>query len=360
MLRLAVPLILLLLLLFAGAAWLLDLTPTPQAPQQKEAATQPESTPGTAADEARELQDALNPPASAPTDAPSFDIARIDPNGTSVFAGRAEPGSAVAITADGKEIGVVQADENGEWTFTTDTKIPNPDAKLALFKAPPGTVPRIAEAAPPAARSAPQAGAPKPKSADAVTSNMLKNLEGMVAAARKEDSQKVPEAKNDGEQVATTAPPPAVREPPLPSAPTAVSPAAPTSTPQTPKAAALPSPIESTTVPVPVTFIFNEATLTSEGQKAAALLLEYLQLKRFSGIKLTGHADERGTDALNLALSAQRLQTVARYLRDGGYEGKLELVPMGKTEPYKGVVRGDFSQEDLWQLDRRVELMVSR
>ena len=47
----------------------------------------------------------------------------------------------MTITADGKEIGTVQANENGEWTFTTDEKISNPDAKLALFKAPPG--PRV-------------------------------------------------------------------------------------------------------------------------------------------------------------------------------------------------------------------------
>ena len=59
-------------------------------------------------------------------------------------------------------------------------------------------------------------------------------------------------------------------------------------------------------------------------------------------------------------LSAERLQTVARFLRDGGFSGELKLVPKGKTEPYTGVVRGDFSQEDLYQLDRRVEMVVSR
>ena len=84
------------------------------------------------------MQEALSPPPKSADGAPAFDIARIDPNGTSVFAGRAEPNSAVTITADGKEIGTAQADENGEWTFTTDEKIANPDAKLALFKAPPG------------------------------------------------------------------------------------------------------------------------------------------------------------------------------------------------------------------------------
>ena len=111
---------------------------------------------------------------------------------------------------------------------------------------------------------------------------------------------------------------------------------------------------------MPVTFVFNEATLTGDGRKAAGLLLEYLQIKRFAKVKLTGHADERGTEALNMSLSAQRLQTVARFLREGGFRGQLQLVPKGKTEPYTGVVRGDFSQEDLYQLDRRVEMVVSR
>ncbi len=71
------------------------------------------------------MQDALTPQKPG-EGAPAFDIARIDPNGTSVFAGRAEPNSAVTITADGKELGTAQADENGEWTFTTDEKIANP------------------------------------------------------------------------------------------------------------------------------------------------------------------------------------------------------------------------------------------
>jgi outer membrane protein OmpA-like peptidoglycan-associated protein len=175
-----------------------------------------------------------------------------------------------------------------------------------------------------------------------VTSNMIKNLEGMVAEARTEESKQ-----------ATAAPPPPAGHVPEPGT---VRPATP---PQQAAIAAQPR-IEANAVPVPVTFIFNEANLTGEGRRAAGLLLEYLNIKRFPRITLTGHADERGTEALNLALSAQRLQTVSRVLREGGYTGRLELIPKGKSEPYTGVVRGDFSQEDLYQLDRRVEMVVSR
>ena len=104
MLRLAVPFILLLLMLFAGAVWLIDLKPSLLEPAEKQAQKQPAVHPGEASkSEAQELQDALSPPAPSGDGAPAFDVARIDPNGTSVFAGRAEPNSAVTITADGKE-----------------------------------------------------------------------------------------------------------------------------------------------------------------------------------------------------------------------------------------------------------------
>ncbi|KAB2941603.1 MAG: OmpA family protein [Hyphomicrobium sp.] len=342
MLRLAVLFILLLLMLFGGAVWLLDMDPGPLAPKQqaKEQSPTKAAKSATAQDEAQELQEALSPPSDTQGAAPSFDIARIDPNGTSVFAGRAEPRSVVTITADGKEIGTAQADENGEWTFTTDAKIPNAEAKLALFKAPPGT--KVADSA--AHREEVKPEPPKRHTAGTVTSDMLKNLEGMVAAARTDEEK----------QTVAAAPPPA------PITDDRTSPAG------APVAAAPPLPptsqsaATSASVPVPVTFIFNEATLTSDGRRAAALLLEYLQLKRFPKVTLTGHADERGTHELNMNLSRERLETVASFLREGGFKGELELIPKGKTEPYTGVVRSDFSQEDLWQLDRRVELMVSR
>ncbi len=366
MLRLAFTFILLLLMLFGGAVWLLDMQPgSPETEQQAAKPAENKEKPHeTAKSLADDLQDALKPSTTPEDGSAAFDVARIDPKGTSVFAGRGEAGSLVTITVDGKEVGTAKVDENGDWTLTTDARIENPDGKLALFKAPPGSVPRVVGAEPQVAKATPPAPSPdKPKTAQAVTSSMLKSLEGMVAAARTEEKAATPATAPSSPQ-----PPPAMATSPAPQPPpTAAAPvaepalaAAPSSSPPVSSPAPGANAASTTTVPVPVTFVYNEATLTTDGRKAAALLLEYLQLKRFPRITLTGHADERGSEELNLVLSRERLDTVARFLREGGYAGQLELVPKGKGEPYKGVVRGDFSQEDLWQLDRRVELVVLR
>lgn len=341
MLRLAIPIILLLLTLFGGATWLIGLKSklpeTSSTSEQKQLAKATPAPSGKSAlPEAEALKSAAAPAHNGDPSQPSFDIARIEPHGTSVFAGRAEPNTSVTITADGKPIGTAKADGNGEWTFTTEQPIPGADPKLGLSKTPPQVAAAEARA------DVGAAALPEQKSAGAVTSHLLKNLEGMVEAAR----------TGQGKEVATAAPTPLPSDGLAPGSVPAGSPA-----PLSPSSGAS---VERTSVPVPITFIFNEATLTSDGKKAAGLLLEYLQLKRFGKVSLTGHADERGTDALNMRLSKDRLETVERFLREGGFKGELELVPKGKMEPYSGVVRSQFSQEDLYQLDRRVELVLIR
>jgi hypothetical protein len=57
-------------------------------------------------------------------------------------------------------------------------------------------------------------------------------------------------------------------------------------------------------------------------------------------------------------LSRERLETVSRFLKEGGFNGSLELVPKGETEPFSGVVRSEYGREELFQLDRRVELVI--
>ncbi len=49
--------------------------------------------------------------------APSFDVARIDPDGRAVIAGRAAPGAKILLLDGGKEIAHGEADSRGEWVL---------------------------------------------------------------------------------------------------------------------------------------------------------------------------------------------------------------------------------------------------
>ena len=106
------------------------------------------------------------PPAAAAVQAPlrpSFDIVRISPSGDAVLAGRAEPGAAVIITADGREIGRSVADRAGQWVLVPTAPLPIGGHELRLTSRA-GDGPEIAAEAPVvfvlAARATPQAAAP--------------------------------------------------------------------------------------------------------------------------------------------------------------------------------------------------------
>jgi outer membrane protein OmpA-like peptidoglycan-associated protein len=121
----------------------------------------------------------------------------------------------------------------------------------------------------------------------------------------------------------------------------------------------LPDP-EQVPIPVPITFVTDETELTPHGARAAALLAEYLRLKRPEGISLSGHADSRGPDGYNMELSKRRLEAIEQYLRKAGYTGNLSLTPKGKREPYLGIDRTRLSLHEVYQADRRVELRLTQ
>lgn len=60
-------------------------------------------------------------PAALPE--PSFDIIRIEPDGQSIIAGRAQPGSEWILLNNGSPIATVQADANGEWVVLPDASL---------------------------------------------------------------------------------------------------------------------------------------------------------------------------------------------------------------------------------------------
>lgn len=71
-----------------------------------------------------------NPPPDP--DAPRFDVVRVEPDGSAVMAGRAEPGARVSILDAGTAIGEVTADERGEWVFLPDDPLAPGDRELSL------------------------------------------------------------------------------------------------------------------------------------------------------------------------------------------------------------------------------------
>jgi nucleoid-associated protein YgaU len=75
------------------------------------------------------------PPAQPESGQPSFDIVRVDPTGTLVIAGRADPDSEVTVTSGGKVIGTATADANGEWVMLPEQPMPAGNHQLGLSAA---------------------------------------------------------------------------------------------------------------------------------------------------------------------------------------------------------------------------------
>lgn len=73
--------------------------------------------------DAEVVQTAAGPVAPLSQPEPSFDIIRIEPNGQSIIAGRAEPFSQWILLNNGEPIGSVQADLNGEWVVLPDASL---------------------------------------------------------------------------------------------------------------------------------------------------------------------------------------------------------------------------------------------
>lgn len=288
-----------------AAAWVFSPSILEHLQPPPETAT---STPQQSAIEIPDLE-GLTPRSEISQNALGFDVARISPDGVSVFAGQAPPNSLVTVTVDGKPVGTTKADERGEWTLITEKPITSPDPILGLST-------KSGDALQVAGNAAHFGGYDNKRSEtkSAATSSssarIMREFEDLVAEARK------------AEQRANSQSP--ARAP----------------------------------VPIPIQFVYREAVFTEQGRKAAELLVEYLKLTKPESIVLTGHADERGSDEFNLELSRQRLQTVASFLRENGFEGRLKLIPKGRSEPYRGVDRSKLDRETLWQLDRRVELVL--
>lgn len=335
----------------------------------------------------------------------AIEIARVEAGGPSVLAGRSPPNHRVTVLANGREIATVVASDEGQWSaiiadgiaagplelkLTSQPKeggqiVTSASRQLTVPEAP--SAPKVVTASP-TSQTSPTATAPSPtkppaaKSASAESGDKkaLAEFEALVARTRKEmgaaptpaspasAAEQSKSASGEGSTGSRILAAPGLAGASIPrdasversaKGQTAVAAAPGIAAPATDAvpvrtAAAVPAPI-----PVPITFTTDDIELTPDGARAAALLAEYLRLKRPEGISLSGHADSRGPDGYNMELSRKRLEAIETYLRSAGYTGKLSLLPRGKREPYSGIDRTRLPREEVYQADRRVELQLT-
>ncbi|MEM7429763.1 MAG: OmpA family protein, partial [Pseudomonadota bacterium] len=110
-------------------------------------------------------------------------------------------------------------------------------------------------------------------------------------------------------------------------------------------------------IAVPITFEFGTTTFTAKGEAAASDLLSYLKAQGSPKITLVGHTDPVGPASYNLGLSEERAFAVKDYLAGSGYGGGIHIVGKGEHEPYQPADISRYSEEELHQMSRRVELL---
>ena len=131
-------------------------------------------------------------------------------------------------------------------------------------------------------------------------------------------------------------PPAATPQPPPPAPPAATTPArtaaaapppAPTPTVDKPPtedelfAKATPDELTKSGVLKPVFFAFDSTVLTDDARGILQKNVEYLKKRPSTKVMVEGHADSRGTNEYNLALSGRRASVVRDYLASLGVSG---------------------------------------
>lgn len=109
------------------------------------------------------------------------------------------------------------------------------------------------------------------------------------------------------------------------------------------------------TLQAPIYFEYDQDALTAEAQAQLDQKLAVLVGNPNVAVRVSGHADERGSDEYNLALGQRRAAMVKRYLTDRGIaDTRLSIVSMGEERP---ACTG--TDEGCWRRNRRAEFEIT-
>lgn len=107
-------------------------------------------------------------------------------------------------------------------------------------------------------------------------------------------------------------------------------------------------------------FDFGSATLSAGGKSKLDQLISQAQSRNFESVKLTGHTDQLGSDAVNDPLSLNRAKAVKEYLESHGFPNK-PIATEGKGSHAPVVALGSCpgsgqAQKDCLAPNRRVDI----
>ena len=102
-------------------------------------------------------------------------------------------------------------------------------------------------------------------------------------------------------------------------------------------------------------FDFDQSSLRPEYRNLLTQHAGRLSGSSRTGVRLEGHADERGSREYNIGLGERRSQTVRRLLLlQGATTNQISTVSFGEERPAAG-----GSDEESYELNRRVEIKYS-
>lgn len=110
-----------------------------------------------------------------------------------------------------------------------------------------------------------------------------------------------------------------------------------------------------TTLGQKVYFEYDASELSAQAQAILDAKLPILTANPGLRIRISGHADERGSDEYNLALGQRRAAAVKRYFTDRGVDAsRIDVVSFGEERPE--VTDGT---EEAFRLNRRAEFEIT-
>ena len=101
-------------------------------------------------------------------------------------------------------------------------------------------------------------------------------------------------------------------------------------------------------------FDYDQSDLAADARAILDAKLPVLRANPGMRLRISGHADERGSDEYNLALGQRRAAAVKRYLTDQGIDaGRLDIVSYGEERP-----ASEGESEEAFRKNRRAEFEI--